>query len=101
LLDKADRPHSRTMETRMKSKFSPSVAALALTVAVSLWTAGQASAHRWHRTWAPRYGYSVSYYPTYAYGPGFVYAPNYSALLYSLAYEASYANRPSPFYGRS
>jgi hypothetical protein len=80
----------------MKSKSSLSVWALLLAIAVSLWATGQASAHRWHRTWAPRY--SISYYPPYAYGPGFVYAPNYSALLYSLAYEASYANRPSPFY---
>jgi hypothetical protein len=82
----------------MKSKSSPSVWALLLAVTVSLWTSSEASAHRWHRTLAPLYGYSVSYYPPYAYGPGFVYAPNYSALLYRLAYEASYANRPSPFY---
>jgi hypothetical protein len=84
----------------MKSKFLFGVAVLALAVGVVLWTAGQASAHRWHRAWARHYGYSHSYYPTYAYGPGFVYAPDYPALLASLAYSASYANRPYPFYRR-
>lgn len=86
------------MEVEMKSKFLVGVTAVALAAGVVLWTAGQASAHRWHRVWAPRHSYS--YYPTYAYGPGFAYTPNYAALLASLAYSANYANRPYPFYGR-
>jgi hypothetical protein len=84
------------MEGVMNSKFLFGVAALAL--AAVLWSAGQASAHRWHRVRAHYYGYSNSYYPTYAYGPGFVYAPDYAALAASLAYSAAYANRPYPFY---
>jgi hypothetical protein len=82
------------MEDKMKAKFLVGVTALALAAWGVLWTAGQASAHRWHhRVWAPYYGYSHSYYPTYAYGPGFVYTPDYPALLASLAYSASYGIR--------
>ena len=84
------------MEVEMKSKFLVGVATVALAAGVVPWTVGQASAHRWHRAWAPHYAHS--YYPTYAYGPGFVYAPDYAALLARLAYSANYANRPYPFY---
>jgi hypothetical protein len=89
------------MEDKMKAKFMVGVMALALAAWGVLWTTGQASAHRWHhRVWAPYYGYSNRYYPTYAYGPGFVYTPDYPALLANLAYSASYANRPYPFFRR-
>jgi chitodextrinase len=87
------------MECKMKSRFLVGVPAFALAAAVVICSAAQASAHRWHRVRA-HYGYSHSYYPTYAYGPGFVYAPDYAALVAGLAYSASYANRPYPFYRR-
>jgi hypothetical protein len=63
-----------------------------------LFTAGQAAAYssysrhvaRWH---VPR-NYN-SYYPTQAFGPGFVYAPNYAYILDSLYYDYM----SSPAYG--
>jgi hypothetical protein len=71
----------------MRLKFS----VLAVAAAAVLWSGGQASAHRWHGHhgygWGGAgYGYSHSYYPTYAYGPGFVYQPNYAAWLATYAY---------------
>jgi len=83
----------------MKSRFLVGVPAFVLAAAVVLCSTAQASAHRWHRGWS-HHGYSHSYYPTYAYGPGFVYAPDYAALVAGLAYSAGYANRPYPFYRR-
>jgi hypothetical protein len=78
-------------EYNMKSKCSAGVATLALAVAAVLCSDGQAFAHRWHGSrgfgWgAARHGYYHSYYPAYAYGPGFVYAPDYAAMVYNYAY---------------
>jgi uncharacterized membrane protein len=84
----------------MKTRFPISIAALSFAAGVVLWTTAQASAHRWHRGWAPYYGYSNSYYPIATWGPGFVYTPDYVALIANLAYSASYANHPYPFYRR-
>jgi hypothetical protein len=72
----------------MKSKFSVAFAVAATAV---VWSGGEASAHRWHghrgSGWgAAGYVYSHSYYPTYAYGPGFVYPPDYAAWLNNYAY---------------
>jgi hypothetical protein len=83
----------------MNLRFLAGIPVFALAAAVVLCSAAQASAHRWHRVWA-HHAYSHSYYPTYAYGPGFVYAPDYAALVAGLAYSASYASRPYPFYRR-
>ena len=54
----------------MKTRFPISIAALTLAAGVVLWTTAQASAHRWHRGWAPYYGYSNSYYPISDMGTG-------------------------------
>jgi hypothetical protein len=73
----------------MKSKCLAGVVVLALAAAAVLWNGGEASAHRWHGNRSVGWGvagYSHSYYPTYAYGPGFVYAPNYAAMVYDYAY---------------
>jgi hypothetical protein len=70
----------------MKSKFSRGAAALAVAATALLWIGGEASAHhgRWHRHAWGHHG--ASYYPPFAYGPGFVYAPDYAAMLYEYAY---------------
>ena len=65
----------------------------AMATATVFFAAGEASADAWDgrhvvKRRAPAYHhYYPSYYPAYAYGPGFVYEPNYAYLLGRLQYD--------------
>jgi hypothetical protein len=54
----AEALNRRMMEVEMKSKFLVGVATVAVAAGVIPWTVGRASAHRWHRVWAPHYAHS-------------------------------------------
>jgi hypothetical protein len=65
----------------------------AMATAAMLFAAGEVLADGWDgrhvvKRRAPAYHHHYpSYYPAYAYGPGFVYEPNYAYLLGRLQYD--------------